>query len=253
MSEEESIYNLIPKDVPEKDKIHRHKSKFRRTVIDDYRANKSLNKTLGPAKVETRPPELFLRKHEKEPKLPPVEKFKYEDSDARRPPVPARDERPVMGQRTNKNYISENALQNIMSAPRNPEHYHVDTRRGDKFVLEPSGLQPQHIHKKDYGVTPAYVEKRKEEMKKNQEQYDAYVAEHFRRGTMKQLSEEERNRILTGLKENWEELHRDYLQLSVVIDTVPKINYKEKLEMQLKQLEKDIEMMEVHNVIYVAN
>jgi len=253
MSEEECIYNLIPKDIPEKEKLARHKSKFRRTAIDDYRANKSLNKTLGPAKVETRPPELFLKKHEREQKLPPVDKFKYEDDDKRKPAVPTRDQKPVMGLRTNKNYITENALHNIMAAPRNPEHYHVDTRHGAKFVLEPSGLQPQHIHKKDYGVTPAYVEKRKEEIKKNQEQYDAYVAEHFRRGTMKQLSEEERCKILSGLKENWEQLHRDYLQLSVVIDTVPKIHYKEKLELQLKQLEKDIELMEVHNTIYVAN
>jgi len=34
---------------------------------------------------------------------------------------------------------------------------------------------------------------------------------------------------------------------------VPKINHKEKLELQLKQLEKDIEMLETHGVIYVAN
>jgi len=47
-------------------------------------------------------------------------------------------------------------------------------------------------------VTPTYVVKRKEEIKKAQDQYDAYVSEHFRRGTMKQLTENERNEILAG-------------------------------------------------------
>jgi hypothetical protein len=262
MNQEESIYNLIPRESPEKEKLNRHKSKFRRMVVDEFHSNKNANKTLGPAKVETRPPDLFLKKHEKEPKLPPrpgrnqneeERRFHYPDADAKRPPVPGRDERPVMGLRTNKDFITENALQNITAVPRKPERISVDTRHGDKMALEPSGLEPRHIHKKDYGVTPTYVIKRKEEMKVAQEQYDSYVAEHFRRGTMKQLTKQERTDILTGLKENWERLHRDYLHLSVMIDTVPKINYKEKLELELKQLEKDIEMMEVHNVIYIAN
>jgi len=251
-NKEESIYNLIPREEQAREKIERHKSKFRRSVIDEKNANKSLRKTLGPAKVETRPPELFLRKHEKEPKLPPVQKFQYIDGQAK-PPVPGRDERPVMGLRTTKDFINDNAVHNITAAPRKPDRAFVDTRHGDKIMLAPSGLEPKHIHKKDYGVTPTYVTKRKEELKKGQDEYDAYVAEHFRRGTMKQLSEEEHNHILNGLKENWEMLHTDYLKLSVMIDTVPKINYKERLELQLKQLEKDIEMLETHDVIYVAN
>jgi len=105
----------------------------------------------------------------------------------------------------------------------------------------------------DFGETPAYVLKRKEEMKRAQDEYDAYVAEHFRRGAMRQLTDDERQSIVDGLKQNWEQLHSEYQQLSVVIDTVPKQYRKERLEADMKQLEKDVELFELHPVIYITN
>ena len=95
--------------------------------------------------------------------------------------------------------------------------------------------------------------KRKEEMQRMQDEYDAYVAEHFRRGAMRQLTDEERQSIIDGLKQNWEQLHSEYQQLSVVIDTVPKQHHKERLEADMKQLEKDVELLELHPVIYITN
>ena len=70
---------------------------------------------------------------------------------------------------------------------------------------------------------------------------------------MKCLTNEERNMILHGLKENWEMLHHEYQGLSVVTDTAPKKNRKERMEAEMKELERDIEMMEKHPVIYLAN
>ena len=75
----------------------------------------------------------------------------------------------------------------------------------------------------------------------------------MRRGAMKQLTTEERNDILNGLKQNWEQIHHEYQGLSVVTDTAPKKNRKERMEAAMKQLERDIEMLERHRVIYVAN
>lgn len=37
------------------------------------------------------------------------------------------------------------------------------------------------------------------------------------------LPEEERERILSGLRANWEKLNYDYQRLSLTVDTVPKI------------------------------
>ena len=90
-------------------------------------------------------------------------------------------------------------------------------------------------------------------MKRAQEEYNAYVAEHFRRGAMQQLTEAERQGILRGLKTNWEEIHDQYQGLSVVTDTAPKKNRKERMEAEMKQLERDIEAIEKHPVIYIAN
>lgn len=62
-----------------------------------------------------------------------------------------------------------------------------------------------------------------------------------------------RQDILNGLKMNWEELHHQYQGLSVVTDTAPKKARKERMEAEMKQLERDIETIEKHKVIYIAN
>lgn len=89
-------------------------------------------------------------------------------------------------------------------------------------------------------------------MQAAQEAYDRYVAESFQQGSMQQLGEEEREAILEGLKRNWEELHHRYQGLSVVTDTAPKKARKERMEAEMKQLERDIELIEKHSIVYVA-
>ena len=104
----------------------------------------------------------------------------------------------------------------------------------------------------DFGKVPDYLTQRKQEMEEAQEAYDRYVQQSFERGAMGVLSEDERSRILQGLKKNWEELHHQYQGLSVVTDTAPKKARKERMEAEMKQLEKDIEVIEKHSVIYVS-
>ena len=62
-------------------------------------------------------------------------------------PDPIKD-RPLLGIKTNKNFISQNAVDTIMTVPKKPENNLVDTRHGDKFPLYPSGLAPVYIKKK---------------------------------------------------------------------------------------------------------
>ena len=57
--------------------------------------------------------------------------------------------------------------------------------------------------------------------------------------------------LFQGLKKNWEELHHQYQGLSVVTDTAPKKNRKERMEAEMKQLERDIEMIEKHDAIFI--
>ena len=55
------------------------------------------------------------------------------------------------------------------------------------------------------------------------------------------------------MKTNWEEIHHQYQGLSVVTDTAPKKNRKERMEAEMDQLEKDIELLEKHTKIYISS
>ncbi|CAK8698353.1 unnamed protein product [Clavelina lepadiformis] len=249
----ESIYNLIPTVVEQPPKPPRYNSKFKPMVKNEIKQDRSPNKTMGPAKVAVPTPGDFLKKRSKEPVLGEQTRFAHLDDSSKKPPVPRHDERPLLGIRTNKNFINTNAVENIMSVPKKPLPKFVDTRRGDNNFLEPSGLVPKYTKKGDYGQTPEYLKKRNAEVKRAQEEYDAYIRERMKLGAMQQLSLEEREEIINGLKKNWEELHHQYQGLSVVTDTAPKKNRKERMEAEMKQLERDIELIEKHKIIYIGN
>jgi len=250
---EESIYNLIPKTPEKPPKSERHKSKFHSTVKNEQKTSKTDSKTMGPAKVPMNEPEQFLKKRSKLPQLPEKSDFKYPDEEKRRPTVPNHTEKPVMGIKSNKNFISSNAVENIMSVPKKPAANFADTKHGATHPLDPSGLTPKYIKRKDYGKTPVYLTKRKDEVERAQQEYDQYIQESMKRGAMKFLSDNERQNIIAGLKSNWEEIHHQYQGLSVVTDTAPKKNRKERMEAEMNQLEKDIELLEKHPKIYIAN
>ena len=110
----------------------------------------------GPAKVKVNAPKEYLVSHSKEPKLPESEyliqvkknyklcpfftekPFSYPDSDCRRPAVPTHIDQPQMGSKTSKNFITTNAVNNIMSVPRKPAPKYVDTAGGTRHDLEVS-------------------------------------------------------------------------------------------------------------------
>lgn len=79
------------------------------------------------------------------------------------------------------------------------------------------------------------------------------MAEYLKKGALRTMSDEEREAILNGLKQNWDELHHQYQSLSVVTDTIPKRMKKEKLENDMKLLEKDIDLLQRHQLIYIAD
>ncbi|XP_008829962.1 enkurin [Nannospalax galili] len=250
-SSSESIYNLIPSNLKEPPRPPRYTSVFRATVKDDMKKFKTAMKTMGPAKVDTPSPKDFLKKHSKEKTLPPKKKFNR--CFPKKPPVPLRTDHPVMGIQSGKNFINTNASDVIMGVAKKPKPIYVDKRTGDKHDLEASGLLPKYINKKDYGVTPEYICKRNEDVRKAQEEYDNYIQENLKKAAMKRLSDEEREAVLQGLKKNWEEVHREFQSLSVFIDSIPKKIHKQRLEEEMKQLEHDIGVLEKHKVIYIAN
>ncbi|CAB1349609.1 unnamed protein product [Coregonus sp. 'balchen'] len=116
-----------------------------------------------------------------------------------------------------------------MAVPRKPQPIYADTKTGNKQLLENSGLVPKYIKKNDFGKTPEYLQQRAE-VRRPQDKYESY-----------------------GMKKNWGELHHQYQELSVVMDTTPKKYCKERLELEMKQLERDIDLIERYKTIYIAN
>jgi len=251
--DEPTIYNLLAVEETKEKKPKQYTSKFRPNARDEYAAGKAGNKTMGPAKVAAPQTTDYLKKHQKEPQLPKKEEFKYPDAERSKPAVPKAKDTPLMGLKTTKNFITTNAVENITAVPKNPAKKFVDTRNGDTQNLIPSGYEPVFVNKKDYGATPTYLTKRQEEVRRAQEEYDAYIAEQIRRTALRQLTADERQAIVDGLKANWEDIQDQYQGLSVVTDTAPKKNRKERMEAQMKQLERDIEMFEKHKIIYIGN
>ncbi|XP_050008581.1 enkurin isoform X2 [Alexandromys fortis] len=190
----ESIYNLIPNDSREPPQPPRYTSVFKPAVKDDMKKFKTAMKTMGPAKVDVPSPKDFLKKHSKEKTLPPKKQFNR--CVPKKPPVPLRTDHPVMGIQSGKNFINTNAADVIMGVAKKPKPIYVDKRTGDKHDLETSGLVPKYINKKDYGVTPEYICKRNEDVKKAQEEYDNYIQENLKKAAMKRLSDEEREAVL---------------------------------------------------------
>jgi len=249
---DETIYNLIPKPEINPPKMAIYQSKFKEMVIDESVKPKKDHRTMGYAKEPVPKPNEFLKAHMREPQLPEPKEFKRDDR--RKAPLPdPKTDQPKLGLKTNKNFVSQNAVDAIMAVTKKPERNLVDTRKGNKFNLDASGLAPIYIKKKDFGSVPSYVIKRKEEMTKAQEDYDNFVSEYFKKGALRTMSIDEREAILDGLKKSWDEIHHEYQLLSVMIDTIPKRQKKERLELEMKRLEKDIDLLDRHQVIYIAD
>ncbi|XP_078390855.1 enkurin [Cetorhinus maximus] len=244
----ECIYNLLPRSEPPPRHPLKYHSLQRKVVQKDWDSKKSTHKTMGLPKVEPPCPKHHLLKHSKEQTLPERKPYKV-PVEGIKSSIPS--EKPIMGLHTKKNFVKTNIVDVQMSVPKKPVPILVDTRRGNKMLLEPSGLLPTLLYRKDFGKVPDYLIRRTKEEKKAQEEYDAYVKERIRQGSMKMLTEDERNSVLSGLKQNWAELNHAYQSLSILIDTISKQLHKERLETKMKKLEQDIDMIEKHKFIYV--
>jgi len=232
--QEESIYCLIPPTIEPPPKPPLYRSKYPGTVP----ANKKPAATMGPLKVPAPEPTKFLKAYTREDnKLPEPRKFEYADTQQRKEGVPSRDNKPVLGLVTSKNFITCNAVENILAVPKK-----TDVR------------QVSYMNKKGYGKVPAYLEKVKGEI---QDEYnyimqmqeaggDEGAEEGYGRTGM--LSEGERQAMLAGLKTNWDRINKAYQTLSFTLDTPAKKQRKEEFEAQLEQIERDIERLSKRNV-----
>ncbi|CCI43503.1 unnamed protein product [Albugo candida] len=266
MQREECIYNLISAVVPQVVKPSRYLSKHDpllqptgttfglqgKTRVAG--ANLGSNARLPPPKSaagigrETRKPDAksFIKKGERCNTLMLTDsapkQFAY--TGKRMPKVVKRDERPVMGLKSGKNYLTTNAVDAILAVP--------GTRAASKF--EP----PQYRNKQDYGQVPKYLSQVKDEIEWENQLIEHVVRQNSDRmdddsGNQggQPLDEHERQQLVNALKAKWDNVNAKYQKLchNVVFDTLGKVRRKETLEKELTQLEKDIDLLEKGPVV----
>eukprot|EP00033_Pygsuia_biforma_P000860 GCRY01000999.1.p1 GENE.GCRY01000999.1~~GCRY01000999.1.p1 ORF type:complete len:247 (-),score=53.53 GCRY01000999.1:144-884(-) len=236
---EESIYDLIPPPPEKKVKPKRFDSTSIRQRADSDKtttATKKMAATMGPAKVNLNETGNFLKKHEKEPKVPPpTKKFSRTEVKEKKPPVPKHTTKPKLNVSSDKNFIVANAVDVILAEPKaKPE-------------------DPLFVQKKDYGKPPAYLNRVKKEIDEEYEYLETLQRERDQPEDdgLRLLSTEEKETLLKGLKQQWEKTNKQYLTLPFSSDTPMAIQRKEKLETELQQLEKDMARLQMENV-YVS-
>jgi len=141
--------------------------------------------------------------------------------------------------REDKNFVTSNAVENILSVPRRaPEP--VDWKA-----------------KPHYGKVPPYLQKIKKEISDEYEYIRTMQqsAEDAGPAGMRQLEEGERLELVDQLKAKWDEVNATYQRSSVLslasLDTIGKVKRKEKYEATLAQIERDIEKLS-KKVVYVT-
>jgi len=246
---QESIYNLVPVEKIVQPQPPRYVSKFDHSdcqlpgstfgchgstlQLGAGHVVKEGGKFFGPPKFEDKK---FLKKGEKLSSVPAKltesgKPFKY--STDRKPTVPRKDERPVMGLKTNKNFITANAVESILAVPKGLEI-----------------TEPDYLKKADYGKVPGYLPLVKEEIARENEMIDQYVKEQMGLNAPKEkideVGVEERQELIDQLKTKWDALNANYQKLTHMtkIESFGLLKRKEILEKELTQLEKDINLLE---------
>ena len=124
-----------------------------------------------------------------------------------KPTVPRRDEKPVMGLVSQKNYITANAVDNILAVPKKPVSNDVN-----------------YLQKQDYGQVPQYLSRVKQQITEEYRMIEEMTQSNQPQNEdeIEMLTDGEREKLLEGLKANWATINKDYQTLSFTLDTPAK-------------------------------
>lgn len=164
-------------------------------------------------------PKTFLRRGTREQRseenIPSVEHHNR-SKDCLKPSVPTRNDKPVVGIKTMRNYITSNALEAIRSEPKK--------RKSD---------EPRYTEREEYGKVPAYLADVKAAIENEKKLVEMYVAEQ--NGGL--MDEGERRDLISKLKKRWDDVNASFPTPSQ--------------DAELKQLEIDIEMLSREGPLFI--
>lgn len=110
-------------------------------------------------------------------------------------PVPLKDEKPIMGLVSDKNFIVSNAVENILAAPKLP-----------------SNSERDFLKKKNYGKVPKYLQTIKKEIEDEYQLVrEMQIEEEAEMDRQKFLMDDgEKEEMIAALKKKWEVVHKEY-------------------------------------------
>jgi len=271
-SQMESIYNIVPQKVVSEPRPPMFRSKIpgklpptastfnspnstqpavsnvagdATNMANKSRSHAEFGKPLGSYKRE---PIDFTRKFSRSSSVPTLLEVKRTNPDilkptklkeSRFPPgsgVPKRGETPIMNLVTSKNFVVANAVETILAQPKR-----IPSTTKD------------YLKKEDYGKVPQYLHQVKQDI---QSELDYIKGLHdqdsqARAPPVQPINEEERLKILEGLKAQWEAVNTQYQGLThITILESEGLRYrKEKYEAELSLLERDIERLSKNHIM----
>ncbi|SCP05616.1 conserved Plasmodium protein, unknown function [Plasmodium ovale] len=256
--DEDNAYNMIKKSDETKIKKILYKSIHDPNLLPSYstfnlrgkRYNisnvagelvKKVEKQKKVKDLQTSRDKKILKKGEKNEKIPSLNEIKIinptlltvkKKKKKFKDPVPDRNDIPLMNLTADVDYVYDNAVQVINAKP-------VEKKKKEGKIL----LDEDPLSKEDYGKISPYLIKIKNELKEKENLKKQDVIDEEKVAKELELKKES---ILAELKNKYNEINKEYLKISHVVDinSVRKLKKKENYEKELNQLEKDIQKLE---------
>jgi len=267
---EESVYSLVPKPEQSKDKQPMYRSHhghagttipptastfgFHGTskvllnvagaasdaeIVAPHPARREFA-TFGKAVSNAINPHEFLKKAAGTTKQAstssPAKQRSHSSEAATRAPVPKRREKPIMGLKTDKNFVVANAVDAILTAPKRVA---VSADRA--------------VERSTFGALPEYLQEIKTQLKRTAEEQAKAAAEKEAASKAQELSDSELDGLRQQLQHRRAELNKQYLTLSVNLHTQSQLKRKEYLEKNLQALDAAITKLVRKKIVVVED
>lgn len=142
--------------------------------------------------------------------------------DKRKAPIPKRDEKPVMGLKTDKNFVVSNAVENILSIAKK------QSQNGSARAVD----------RDDYGKVPTYIHSIKAELKDQYALVDSYKQRKAQeQEKFTELNAVEIQELRSGLQRRWEALNKEFQTMGFSVETYSQKRHQEEVEAELRSVE----------------
>ena len=188
----------------------------------------------------------------------------------RKVPLIKKTDAPVVGLRSDKNFISANAVEAILQGDfheingnKCTMHYSDNPVNTYSYYVVPKSTvskELNYLKKEDYGKVPEYLTKVREEIQRENEMIDRYVKVQMGEADKEpekfdEMSDFERQDLILSLKDKWDAVNARYQKIThlVQLDNNCQIRRKEQLEAELKTLETDIKYLSQPGALLVKH